>query len=66
MHYKDNFEDALSRVAYAHSVVENAGYPVSDRDRALSWRLKELLKDAEVSKAWYDINGNLKEYVCQT
>lgn len=61
MHYKDNFEDALSRVAYAHSVVENAGYPVSDRDRDLARRLNELLKDAEDAKVWYDINGDLKE-----
>lgn len=58
MYYKDNFEDAISRVAYAHSIVNNAGYPLSERDEMLARRLKELISE---SKIWYHSDNKLKE-----
>lgn len=60
MHYKDNFEDATSRIEYAHSVVHNAGYHRSDRDLHLAQRLKALLNDIADARRNYDENGNLK------
>jgi len=62
MHYKDNFEDAVSRIEYAHSVVHNAGYYRSDRDFHLSRRLRQLVNDIADARRNYDENGNLKEY----
>jgi hypothetical protein len=61
MHYKDNFEDAVSRIEYAHSVVHNAGYYRSDRDLHLAERLHALIKDVVNARCNYDENGNLKE-----
>ena len=61
MHYKDNFEDATSRIEYAHSVVHNAGYHRSDRDLHLAKRLRELLDDIAYTRRNYDENGNEKE-----
>jgi hypothetical protein len=59
MHYKDNFEDATSRIEYAHSVVHNAGYHRSDRDLHLAQRLRQLVDDIKNSRGCYDDNGNL-------
>ena len=56
MYYKDNFQDAISRVAYAHSIVNNAGYPLSERDEMLARRLKELISE---SKIWYHSDNKL-------
>jgi hypothetical protein len=61
MHYKDNFEDAVSRIEYAHSVVHNAGYHRSDRDFHLSRRLRQLVNDIADERRNYDENGNEKE-----
>lgn len=61
MHYKDNFEEDVSRLTYAHSVVHNAGYHRSDRDLHLAQRLKALLNEIADAKHNYDENGNLKE-----
>jgi hypothetical protein len=63
---QDNFDEAISKLN-SITVLLYGGYyePKSDRDLALARRVDELLKDAEASKVWYDINGNLKEYVCQ-
>jgi hypothetical protein len=61
MHYKDNFEEALSRMAFAYSVVSNAGYHRSDRDVHLAERLHALIKDVVNARCNYDENGNLKE-----
>jgi hypothetical protein len=61
MHYKDNFEDAVSRIEYAHSVVHNAGYHRSDRDLHLAKRLRQLLDDIADARCNYDENGNEKE-----
>lgn len=62
MLYKDNFDEAISKLN-SITVLLYGGYyePKSERDLALARRIDELLKDAEVSKAWYDSNGNLKE-----
>jgi hypothetical protein len=59
MHYKDNFEDATSRIQYAHSVVNNAGYHRSDRDLHLAQRLEQLILDIASTRNYYDENGNL-------
>jgi hypothetical protein len=61
MYYKDNFEDATSRIEYAHSVVHNAGYHRSDRDLHLAKRLRQLLDDIADTRCNYDENGNEKE-----
>jgi hypothetical protein len=61
MHYKDNFEDAVSRIEYAHSVVHNAGYHRSDRDLHLAQRLRQLVNDIRDARHNYDENGNEKE-----
>jgi hypothetical protein len=61
MYYKDNFEDATSRIEYAHSVVHNAGYHRSDRDLHLAKRLRQLLDDIADARCNYDENGNEKE-----
>jgi hypothetical protein len=61
MYYKDNFEDAVSRIEYAHSVVHNAGYHRSDRDLHLAKRLRQLLDDIADTRCNYDENGNEKE-----
>jgi len=59
MHYKDNFEEATSRIQYAHSVVHNAGYHHSDRDLHLAQRLEQLILDIASTRNYYDENGNL-------
>ena len=61
MNYKDNFEDATSQIAHAHSIVQNAGYHRSDRDSHLKQILKQLLKDIANARRNCDENGNLKE-----
>ena len=61
MHYKDNFEDAVSRIEFAHSVVHNSGFYCSERDFDLAQRLKALINDVANSRDNYDKNGNLKE-----
>ena len=63
---QDNFDEAVSKLK-SITVLLYGGYyePRSDRDLLLARRLDELLKDAEASKEWYDICGNLKEDVCQ-
>jgi hypothetical protein len=61
MHYKDNFEEAVSRLTYAHSIVHNAGYHRSDRDFHLAEKLRVLLHVIADSKLYYDENGKLKE-----
>jgi hypothetical protein len=61
MYYKDNFEDATSRIEYAHSIVHNAGYHRSDRDLHLAKRLRQLLDDIADTRCYYDENGNEKE-----
>lgn len=63
---QDNFDEAVSKLK-SITVLLYGGYyePRSDRDLLLARRLDELLKDVEASKEWYNICGNLKEYVCQ-
>jgi len=61
MHYKDNFEDAVSRLAAIKSLLYNAGYVVSDRDLHLANRIQELLLAIHEGRPYYDQNGNLKE-----
>ena len=63
---QDNFDEAISKLN-SITVLLYGGYyePKSDRDLHLARRLDELLKDVEASKEWYNICGNLKEYVCQ-
>lgn len=63
---QDNFDEAISKLN-SITVLLYGGYyePKSDRDLALAKRLDQLLKDVEDSKEWYNICGNLKEYVCQ-
>lgn len=63
MHYKDNFEDATSRIEYAYTVVNNAGYHRSDRDLHLAQRLKSLLNDIKDARCNYDENGKLREII---
>jgi hypothetical protein len=61
MHYKDNFEDATSRLTHVHSLLYNSGFYCSERDFDLAQKLKQLLNDIADSRCYYDENGNLKE-----
>lgn len=61
MHYKDNFDDSISRIAAIKAKLINGGYHMSDRDLHLANRLQDILLACDESEEYYNEFGNLKE-----